>query len=463
MASKSSEQPTKLSLSTTSKNTLIDSEEKELFEVLDQQSNLISTALTKSKRPLSILITGGSQSGKSSLIEAFFGADVALSINGQRLSTGATSNGSPVTQDVGCYRIPASNLELIDTPGLEKNVDANIVARIQKQIQQQKLKPAIIWIVLNYFSSMENVELDLVKLVPKVPVIIVVNKCDFLQKRKKEINQDPTCLSNFDEFKDDKLPAWMAKYTKLLNIRKRLLDWKKQHDQVRRVLIMSLGDPEEYDENDDPAHEPIGLDVLLEVTWGSLDQIGRVQLAELHESSKISKINYSIAIILSAMASAGGAAWIPLPIVDSVVISSIQTTMVISLYKIWGVVGVDAKTFAIVFLKSLAPVLISFAAGYTTANVIKFFFGIGTIIGGALDTVIATGGTFLIGTLVTIYLSESVYSRHQAMTEEGLMEDIQSFMKSERFKQTVNDIKELSKNPKNISRNQIASLMERKT
>ncbi|CAF3457827.1 unnamed protein product, partial [Rotaria sp. Silwood2] len=69
--------------------------------------------------------------------------------------------------------------------------------------------------------------------------------------------------------------------------------------------------------------------------------------------------------------------------------------MVISLYKLWGVVGVDAKTFAVVFLKSLAPVLVAFAAGYSAANVLKFFFGLGSIIGGALDTVIATALTLL--------------------------------------------------------------------
>jgi uncharacterized protein (DUF697 family) len=157
-----------------------------------------------------------------------------------------------------------------------------------------------------------------------------------------------------------------------------------------------------------------------------------------------------------------GAAWIPLPIVDSIVISSIQTTMVISLYKLWGVVGLDAKTFAIVFLKSLAPVLLAFAAGYTTANVMKFFFGVGTIVGGALDTVIATGGTLIIGTVVTAYLSMSVYNRHQTTTEEALKRDIQSFMGSARFKQLVDDVKNLAKNPKNISRNQIVNILEKR-
>lgn len=156
-----------------------------------------------------------------------------------------------------------------------------------------------------------------------------------------------------------------------------------------------------------------------------------------------------------------GAAWIPLPIVDSVVISSIQTTMVISLYKLWGVVGLDAKTFSIVFLKSLAPALINFGAGYSAANIMKFFFGLGTIAGGALDTVIATVGTLLIGVVVTVYLSQFVYNHHQTMTEEALKKDVESFMSSDRFKHLVNDVKQLAKNPKNISKDQIVNIVNR--
>jgi uncharacterized protein (DUF697 family) len=137
--------------------------------------------------------------------------------------------------------------------------------------------------------------------------------------------------------------------------------------------------------------------------------------------------------------------------------------MVISLYKVWGVVGVDAKTFAFVFVKSLAPVLVTFAVGYTTANVMKFFFGLGTILGGALDTTIAVSGTLLIGTAVTTYLSQFVYNRHQVMTKEGLEEDIQKFMKSKQFEELVNKVTSVAKNPRNMSNNQIVNIIERRT
>lgn len=156
-----------------------------------------------------------------------------------------------------------------------------------------------------------------------------------------------------------------------------------------------------------------------------------------------------------------GAAWIPLPIVDSLVISSIQMTMVISLYKYWGVAGVDAKTFAVVFLKSMAPVLVSFAIGYTAANIAKFFLVIGTIIGGVLDTVIASVGTIAIGVAVTVYLSQFVYHHHESISKQALEEDIKSFMKSDRFKNIMSDIKNLAKSPKQITSGSIANIIQK--
>lgn len=158
-----------------------------------------------------------------------------------------------------------------------------------------------------------------------------------------------------------------------------------------------------------------------------------------------------------------GAAWIPVPFVDTIAISSIQTTMVISLYKYWGVAGIDAKTFSIVFLKSLAPVIISLAAGYSASNICKFFFGVGTVIGSALDSIIALAGTIIIGSAVTLYLSQYVYDSRQITSKEALEKDVQSFMNTDGFKQMVDDIIQLAKNPKEITNTAIVNVINRNT
>ncbi|CAF2995242.1 unnamed protein product [Rotaria sp. Silwood2] len=285
-------------------DTVLDNlEEKELQEDLAKQCENVLQKITESDRPLSVLVTGGSQAGKSSLVRVSFGEDAAIGANGQRIATG--SDGRPVTQDVTSYTNPQRTLELIDTPGLEKNISSRIVERIQEQLKQKKLQPSIVWVVLNYQSSMEDVELELVKLAPGKPVIIIVNKCDFLYKRKCELQHDSKCLEQFDQLRREELPPWMQKSVGLMSKRDRLLEWKAKHDDVRRIIIMSLGDNDQFDD-EDQYDGPIGLDILLEATYGCLDDVGRIQLAALQQHSKLGKIQASVAIIVASMATAGG-------------------------------------------------------------------------------------------------------------------------------------------------------------
>ncbi|CAF1378604.1 unnamed protein product, partial [Rotaria sordida] len=68
---------------------------------------------------------------------------------------------------------------------------------------------------------------------------------------------------------------------------------------------MSLGDSDRCDDDDDESDSPIGLDILLEATWGCLDDVGRIQLAEIQQNSKMGNITASVAIIVAAIASAG--------------------------------------------------------------------------------------------------------------------------------------------------------------
>jgi uncharacterized protein (DUF697 family) len=156
-----------------------------------------------------------------------------------------------------------------------------------------------------------------------------------------------------------------------------------------------------------------------------------------------------------------GAAWIPIPVIDTIAISSIQTALVVSLYKLWGVAGLDAKTFAVVFLKSLGPVIASFVVGYTASSILKIFVGIGSIVGGILDTAVAATATLFIGVVITTYLSQRVYDAHSNMTAKEMKKDIQSFMRSDRFQELVNGVKNLAKNPKNISISKITGVIEK--
>lgn len=427
------------------------SEEHELEENLSAQYDSVFNSIASKNYRLSVLVMGGSQAGKSSLVKIVF--------NNENIPTG--SDGRPVTQDIGVYNDPKDNFQLIDTPGLEKDVNKDIVARIKNQLEERHLQPSIIWIVLNTQTSIEDVELELIHVAPNTPVIFILNKCDFLQKRKTYLRENPHCLENFDQLDVSQLPEWMTK-NQVMKKRQRLLNWREDHkDRVKRIVITSLPSGDCDDDTDDP-DKSIGLEALLEATFGCLDDVGRIRLAEIRKNSQDGKISGSVAIITASAATATGAAWIPVPIVDTIAISSIQTVMVISLYKYWGVAGVDAKTFSIVFLKSLTPVIISLAAGYSASNLCKIFLGIGSIVGGALDAFFALSGTLIIGGAVTLYLSNFIYDVRQFANKEQLEKSIEEFMKTDRFTNMVDDIKKLAKTPNGITNQGIVNILERR-
>lgn len=277
-----------------------ESDEQELQENLAKQSDEILKQITSDTYKLSVLVTGGSQAGKSSIIKAIFGEEAAVGSDGKKIATGL--DGKPVTQDVTSYVDPENHFELIDTPGLEKNVSVDRVSQIRRELEEKQFKPSIVWLVLNYNSSIEDVEYDLIELAPGTSVIIIINKCDFLQKKKEDIQKNPGCLEHFDELSENDLPEWMKKKQALMAKRNRVLEWKNKNKLVRRILITSMGSGE--DDDDDEA--PIGLETIIQVTWGCLDDVGRVLFAQLPLNTKINKIEGSIAIVLAAAMVAAG-------------------------------------------------------------------------------------------------------------------------------------------------------------
>jgi small GTP-binding protein len=271
----------------------IDVEEEELDNTMKEQSDLIFKKITQGERPISILITGASNNGKSSLVQAILGENTP-----EKLVVGY--DGTPTTMDVTAYMTPDGKLEVIDTPGLEKKRDKNQIKQIQKQLKQKQLKPDIVCVVLNNSGSIEESELDLVNLVPEKPAIIVLNKCDFLHGRKEELKQDSTCLERFDLLEIDELPEWMRNNKALMGKRDRLLKWKPKNELVRRIVLTTLTD------SLSETIEPIGVEAVIEALFSCLDKVGQVQFAQIQLSSKLGKIKASVAFITASVAAASG-------------------------------------------------------------------------------------------------------------------------------------------------------------
>jgi small GTP-binding protein len=280
------------------KNTTINSEEKELHQELEAQSTDILAKISDPEYQLSVLIIGASQTGKTSLVANMFGTEASDSL--EKLGIIIGKDGSPTTQDVRSVFLPELKLNLIDTPGLEKDRRVNRARQIVSEIRSKKLEPNVIWLVVNLQGSIEEVELELVKSFPNAPVLLILNKVDILQNHKTELNTDSRCLEQFDQLSKPELPQWMQKYNKLMAVRERLFNWQKNHVSIRRVLITSMKQEGDDDDN------PIGLDEVYAATWSCLDTVGRITLTNTQQKSKRGKLALSVSTVLTAAAAAGG-------------------------------------------------------------------------------------------------------------------------------------------------------------
>jgi len=210
-----------------------------------------------------------------------------------------------------------------------------------------------------------------------------------------------------------------------MNARKQLIDLKTKYENIKRALVVSLKKDEDNDEE-----PPIGLNCLYESSMVCLDNCLRLVFIENVNAFSNNKIWASVGIIAAHVAMVSGVAWIPVPAVDSIAITALQITMILALFKVWGVAGKDLKTFAIAFIKGSVPALISFCVGYAIAQLLKFIPVYGTVAGGALSMTVATIATGIIGVVVTLYLRLNVVRNIEEMTGDQLENRVKEFVKS---------------------------------
>lgn len=180
------------------------------------------------KSNIRILLIGYTSTGKSSLINFFAGNNVAP----------VSFDGLPVTQDIQEYVLPDLNLVLIDSMGLEKKRDNTEKLEKLRECDQ----PDFVWFLVNYQSSIEEDELNLInELFPLIPTIIVVNFMDILQTFDHDI-----------DFETDTDQQYQIE-------RQRLLQFKQNQTNVQHIIAISLRTEEQDD-------RPRGLKLLYEKT-----------------------------------------------------------------------------------------------------------------------------------------------------------------------------------------------------
>lgn len=132
------------------------------------------------------------------------------------------------------------------------------------------------------------------------------------------------------------------------------------------------------------------------------------------------------AIIHSAAATAGASGLIPLPVADTIPMSSAQVAMVIALGRLFDI-SISEST-----AKALASVAIAQNVGKTTvATVFKCVPGIGTVAGMAVASTTGAALTELMGWVVADYFYR--ISQGEAVEEVDLLDALSTIQKHDVF------------------------------
>ena len=129
------------------------------------------------------------------------------------------------------------------------------------------------------------------------------------------------------------------------------------------------------------------------------------------EMRNMTKNQKAIATISTSTGLATSAAVIPIPVADSVAITGIQVAMIVSLGGIYG--QVISKNLA----KNLLGAFLVFKVGEWLASWVKAIPGVGTIVGGAAQMIIAGTLTYSLGLAVKHVLEKGLKPTRDNITE----------------------------------------------
>ena len=91
----------------------------------------------------------------------------------------------------------------------------------------------------------------------------------------------------------------------------------------------------------------------------------------------------------------------------------------------WGVTGTNLKSMATCFTKGLLAGGVSLGIGYVTStaigSAIKLVPGVGSIIGGIIDSTVAGSFTFIMGLTALLYLRLYISKNISTLTEEEMV------------------------------------------
>ena len=313
-----------------------------------------------------LAVFGKTGVGKSTLINAIFGEDVA-----------PTGVGEPVTMADHLYLHRAGFFGLLDTRGLEIGRDTDeLTAELGDYLKRMRDKPLseqihVAWYCVRATDRrFEDTEAEFIRKLHALglPVIVVLTQ---VPSRNGRYHQDAIELA--EHIASLGLPIHGG----------------------RPLLIMALGD-------DFTGQVPHGLGDLLDATFrvapeGVAAALTAAQKVDLGRKRKQAQKAVRAA---SAMALTVGA--VPIPVADAAVLVPIQLGM---MAKVAAIYGVKASTAA------LASTVLTTAGRSAVVGLLKLIPGAGTLVGGVISGGVASTFTLAVGYAWAVVCGELTQGR----------------------------------------------------
>lgn len=332
-----------------------------------QQISEIFAAATKEIGRVNIAVLGKTGAGKSSLINAVFGEDVAL-----------TGHGRPVTQHLHMHLLNNGHLGLLDTRGLELSDESSETLlqdfdsfRERYATDTVEAIHAVWYCVQVPGARLEPFEEKVIMRLAKdlqLPVILVLTKGR--RKEGKVGDQDLAFQVSCDDLH---LPTITSSH-----------------------LTSAL--------KDEWGFEQFGIEGLVEATRLIVPDAVKGAFVAAQIVDVESKRRECADFIKIAAAGAAVIGASPIPFSDKILLVPAQLAMMAKISTTYGM-SIQTSTLAAVAATSA----MASAGPSTVATLLKFLPGIGTVAGGAVAAGVASGSTVLLGQ-IWLSLCERVFT-----------------------------------------------------
>jgi uncharacterized protein (DUF697 family)/predicted GTPase len=303
-----------------------------------------------------LAIFGKTGVGKSTLINAIFGEDVA-----------PAGSGKPVTQESHLYVTRSGALGLYDTRGLEVGVSSEqVLSEVRSLVEGTRGADPSGHIHVAYYCiragdhRIEPAEKDFIRGLHELglPVFLVVTQ---VHKRGEVYRSEH--LEFAQHLNDLGLPIYLS----------------------RPFLTAALPDPQ-------LGYEAHGLKPLLDVTYEAAPEAAKSAFAAAQIVDRGLKYKAAKARIAIASTLAAGVGATPIPFADAALLVPIQTGMMASISQIYRL-PMDAA-----LALSLAATAVATNSGRAlVTGTLKLLPGAGSVVGGAVAAAVASSFTIAIG------------------------------------------------------------------